>query len=227
MLNDQTTAIIDRSRKIGWVLEPDAKTIFSIAGLPVPRFQWARTGPEALNAAGDIGYPVAVKVVSPRIVHKSDAGGVMINIANKDDLDSAFSRFSGMDGFDGVIVEEKLRPGPELIVGASIDFQFGPVILLGIGGTSVEIYKDTAIRLAPLIEKDVRSMIAELKGHPLLTGYRGAPPVNMEELTRILIRFSELVMEMEDVIESIDLNPVICTADRCVIADARIMLTKG
>lgn len=227
MLNDDGRAIIERSRGIGWVLEPDAKSLFAMAGLPVPRFAWARDSTEAMKAARTIGYPVAAKVVSPRIVHKSDAGGVAVNIANDRDLEAAVSRFSRMDGFDGVIVEEMLSPGVELIVGASIDFQFGPVILLGLGGTSAEIYRDTAIRLAPLKEEDVRSMISRLKAYPLLTGYRGAEPVNMEELTRILVRFSELVMEMEEMIESIDLNPVICRADRCTIADARIMLAKG
>jgi acetate---CoA ligase (ADP-forming) subunit beta len=226
MLNDEGKAIIGRSREIGWVLEPEAKRIFSLAGLPVPRFQWVRSGPEAAVAARGIGYPVAAKVVSPRIVHKSDAGGVVTNITDDATLETVVARFSQMDGFDGVIVEEMLRPGPELIVGASIDFQFGPVILLGIGGTSVEIYKDTAIRLAPLKERDIHSMIAELKAHVLLTGYRGAQPINMAELTAILVRFSELVMEMEEMIESIDLNPVICSGDRCTIADARIMLAK-
>ena len=226
-MNEGTATIIERSREIGWVLEPEAKTIFSLAGLPVPRFTWANSAADAMTAAGNIGYPVAVKVVSPQIVHKSDVGGVAVNVANDDDLEATFSRFSRMDGFSGVLVEEMIRPGVELIVGATVDFQFGPVVLVGIGGTSVEIYKDTAIRLAPLKEKDVHSMIAELKAHRLLTGYRGTGPVDMEGLLHILTRFSELVMEMEEVIESIDLNPLICTADGCVIADARIMLVRA
>ncbi len=227
VLNDEARAIMERSIEIGWVLEPDAKSILSAAGLPVPRFARARTSTEALEAAHRIGYPVAAKVVSPRIVHKSDVGGVVVNIADDRDLEGAVSRFSRMEGFDSVIVEEMLSPGAELIVGANIDFQFGPVILLGIGGTSVEIYNDTAIRLAPLKEKDVHSMIAQLKAHPLLEGYRGGQPVNVADLIRTLIDFSELVMDMEEMIESVDLNPVICHTDRCVIADARIMLAKG
>jgi len=217
-LNDETAAIIARSRAIGWVLEPEAKRIFSLAGLPVPRSTWAGSAVDTVTAAGKIGYPVAVKVVSPQIVHKSDVGGVAVNIANDNDLEATFSRFSQMVGFSGVLVEEMIRPGVELIVGATVDFQFGPVILVGIGGTAVEIYKDTAIRLEPLKEKDVHSMIAELKAHRLLTGYRGTDSVDMEALLQILMTFSELVMEMEEVIESIDLNPLICSTDRCVIA---------
>jgi len=226
MLKNETTEIINRSKGIGWVLEPEAKRMLSLEGLPVPRSFWAKSGAEALSGAQEIGYPVVAKVVSPRIIHKSDVGGVAINITIDNDLEAAFLRFSRMDGFEGVIVEEMLSPGVELIVGASMDYQFGPVILLGIGGTAVEIYKDTALRLAPLAEKDVHSMVSQLKAHLLLEGYRGSEPVNMAELTRILVRFSELVMDMEDMVESMDLNPVICKGDRCIIADARIMLAK-
>ncbi len=165
-------------------------------------------------------------MVSPRVIHKSDVGGVIVNIGSDEELGAAFSRFSALDGLTACYVEEMLSGGIELIVGATIDYQFGPVILLGLGGTSVEIYKDTALRLAPLSPKDVLSMVAQLKAHPLLEGYRGAEPVDMGELTRVSVLFSNLVMEMEGQIESIDLNPVLCKGSRCTIADARIMLAK-
>ena len=112
----------------------------------------------------------------------------------------------------------------ELIVGAKVDYQFGPVILLGIGGTGVEIYKDSTIRMAPLQERDVRSMVGKLKAHALLEGYRGADPVNLDDLTRLMLAFSSLVKELQDAIESVDLNPVKCSPEKCVIADARIIL---
>jgi acetate---CoA ligase (ADP-forming) subunit beta len=120
-------------------------------------------------------------------------------------------------------VEERVK-GVELIVGAKIDFQFGPVILLGIGGTGVEIYRDVAVRMAPLTATDFRSMVRALNGRRLLDGYRGAQAVDMQALERTLMNFSALTMEMQDFIASIDLNPVICSASACIIADARIMV---
>ena len=117
--------------------------------------------------------------------------------------------------------------GTELIVGAKIDYQFGPVILLGIGGTGVEIYQDTTLRMAPLNQQDVDYLINGLKAGQLLKGYRGSEPINLPALGSLIMTFSALVMEIENWIESIDLNPVMCNAKRCVVADARIMLSKS
>jgi acyl-CoA synthetase (NDP forming) len=122
-----------------------------------------------------------------------------------------------------VLVEEMIS-GVELMVGAKIDYQFGPIILLGMGGTGVEIYRDIALRMAPLRPGDVESMIRGLKARPLLEGYRGSEPISLSELTRLVVTFSDLVMDLEDFIESIDLNPVMCSSTKCIVADARIML---
>jgi acyl-CoA synthetase (NDP forming) len=227
MLRNEALEILNASRKTGWVLEPEAKRLLFLEGFQIPKFTWARNREDAMIFARGLGgYPVVAKVVSPRIIHKSDVGGVATDIANDAQLGAAFSRFSRMDGFEGVIVEERVT-GVELIVGATFDYQFGPVILLGFGGTSVEIYKDTALRLAPLGPKDALSMVKQLKAHPLLEGYRGSEPVNMEELVALLTGFSRLILDMEELVESVDLNPVVCARDRCIIADARIMLPKS
>lgn len=217
--------IIEAAHADGWVLEPDAKRIFSIAGFDVPRFTIARTPEEATRFAGEIGYPVVAKVVSPRILHKSDVGGVVVGIAEAGGLAEAFRRFQGLEGFLGMIVEEMVS-GIELILGAKIDFQFGPMILLGMGGTGVEIYKDVALRMAPLSEKDALAMIGGLKAHRLLTGYRGGERVDLKMLTATLLSFSSLVMELGEGIESIDVNPLLCSSRRCAVADARIILQK-
>jgi acyl-CoA synthetase (NDP forming) len=119
---------------------------------------------------------------------------------------------------------EELLSGVELILGAKRDYQFGPVMLLGIGGTGVEIYKDVTLRMVPLEERDVESMVRSLQGHALIEGYRGFAPVNIEKLNHLLLTFSELIMDLEETIESIDLNPVMCTPNKCIVADARIML---
>jgi len=215
--------ILSASKDTGWVLEPQAKRLFSMAGLDVPRFTWATTVEEAVQFAQEIGYPIVGKVVSPRIVHKSDRDGVVVGIDSDGDLAETFSRFSRFEDFAGMVVEEMVS-GVELIVGAKIDYQFGPVILLGIGGTGVEIYRDISLRMAPLRERDVESMVKGLKAGRLLEGYRGSEPINMSELTSLLVTFSGLVMELEELIESIDLNPVIAGSARCIVADARIML---
>ncbi len=223
MLKEKMRDLFDRSREAGWVMEPDAKALFRAAGLSVPAFSVAESADQAAEAAAGIGYPVAAKVVSPKIVHKSDAGGVAVGVENESALRDVFERFSAMEGFCGLLVEQ-MTSGVELIVGAKIDRQFGPVVLLGIGGTGVEVYQDVSIRMAPLSPADVSSMIGELAGRKMLEGFRGASPVNLTALTNTLVVFSELLMEAADRIESIDLNPVMCTKDACVIADARIML---
>ena len=224
MLNKEIREIISDSRDQGWVLEPEAKRLLSLTGLAVPRYKWTSDPKKAVEFAREIGYPVVAKVVSPEILHKSDRGGVVTGIDSDAKMYDTFRKLSEFQGFTGILVEEMLA-GVELIVGAKVDYQFGPVILLGIGGTGVEIYRDTSLRMAPLEPRHVASMVKGLKGHHLLQGYRGSEPINVEELTRMMITFSELVMEINSLIESIDLNPVICSRNACMIADARIMLT--
>jgi hypothetical protein len=225
MLSNELNAIIEAARPHGWVLEPEALRLLGMAGVAVPRFAWAKSRADALAAAGALGYPVVAKVVSPQILHKSDVQGVQAGIADSGGLAQAYERFRRLPGFDGVIVAEMLS-GHELIIGAKLDFQFGPVILLGIGGTAVEIYKDTATRMAPLKASDVQSMFACLRGSRLLTGHRGLAAVNLPKLTELALQFSELVMALGDRIDSVDLNPVFCSPERCVVADARIVLAS-
>jgi acyl-CoA synthetase (NDP forming) len=225
VLNEEMKSILSASREAGWVVEPEAKKMLSLSGLEVPRFRWAREPDKAVSFAKEIGYPVVAKVVSPKILHKSERHGVAVGLDSDEAVRKTYKRFSEFEAFYGMLVEEMV-PGLELIVGAKVDYQFGPVILLGIGGTGVEIYKDSAIRMAPLQEGDVPSMVKALKAHVLLEGYRGSKPINLKELTRMMIAFSGLVMDLQEEIESIDLNPVKCTSETCVIADARIMLTR-
>lgn len=225
MLKKSIRNILASYRKQGWVLEPEAKRLLSLAGLAVPEFKWTTKLEGALKAAQRIGYPVVAKIVSPQVLHKSDVGGVVTHIDSDAALKKVFQRFSKLKGFAGILVEEMLA-GTELIVGAKIDHQFGPVILLGIGGTEAELYGDTSLRMAPLQEADVAAMVKCLRAHRFLEGYRGSAPVNMPDLTRFMITFSDMVMKLENWIESIDLNPVMCLSDRCVAADARIMLRR-
>jgi hypothetical protein len=226
MLKTRIKTVIDASRARGWVCEPDAKNLLADAGLTVPRFITVTDPGKIQSAAAHIGFPLAAKVVSTRILHKSDLGGVKTNITNPEDLADVFDTFRRLEGFEAMLIEEMVF-GLELIVGAKIDDQFGPVVMLGMGGTGVEIYQDISLRMAPVCPGDVVSMINCLKGSRLLSGYRGGVVVNRDELTRTLIGFSEFVMAASEMIESIDLNPVMCSAERCVVADARIILTAA
>lgn len=225
MLTAEMVKILDEGGKDGWVLEPEAKRFFRLGGLDIPRFAWAKTEEEAIRSAAEIGYPLAAKIVSPRILHKSEVRGVRLGVGDSQEVIALFREWSRMEGSAGMLVEE-IHEGRELIVGAKSDFQFGPIVLLGSGGTAVEIFRDVVLGMAPLEEKDVASMLGRLKARPLLEGYRGTAPIHMGELTRLLVRFSRLAMEMEPFVESVDLNPVLCSSTRAVIADARIILKK-
>ncbi len=226
MLTGRMKEILEYAQKAGWVMEPEAKEVFAEAGLPVSKFKWAKTEEEAVASAREIGYPVVAKIVSPKVVHKSDVGGVVPGISSDDALRETFARFRDLEGFAGVLIDEMVS-GIELILGAKNDAQFGPVVLLGMGGTGVEVYNDVAIRMAPLKERDVADMMKCLKGFKLLNGYRGQPAINFEGLTRVLISFSNLVMDLEPYFESIDINPLMCSPERCIIVDARIILKKA
>ena len=223
MLKAAIRDALDSAAEFGWVLEPDAKGLLRAAGLNVPAFKVCREAKEAISWAREIGYPVAAKVVSPKAMHKSEVKGVVVGISDDDALGETYKRFVRIDGFCGMLVET-MASGVEVIVGAKRDYQFGTIILLGIGGTAVEIYRDTAIRMAPLSERDVRVMVGSLKARALLEGYRGSEAVNMAALVDMMLAFSDLAMALGERFESIDLNPVMCSGEDCIIADARIVL---
>jgi succinyl-CoA synthetase beta subunit len=224
-LRKEIRQILERSKPHGWVLEPDAKRIFSLCGISVPTYYCVQTAAEAIKAAKSIGYPVVAKLVSPAVVHKSEAKGVEVGIQSDKALKSIFSRFAQHEAFAGMLVEEMVS-GLELIVGGKIDEQFGPVVLLGMGGTGVEIYKDTALRMAPIKASDVASMINCLTAGKLLRGFRGQSAIDMQALIGVMTAFSGLLMKLADQITSIDLNPVICSSKGCHVADARILLSE-
>jgi succinyl-CoA synthetase beta subunit len=225
MLTGEMKKILEASRSIGWVMEPEAKQIFSLAGLDVPRFRWAKDKGEITQFAEEIGYPLVAKIVSPKVIHKSDIKGVVVGIETQQELIEVYQRFGQVESFAGMLIEERV-PGIEVIVGAKMDYQFGPIILLGMGGTSAEIYRDVSLRMAPLSPIDIASMVKCLKAHELLEGYRGSDAIDLGQLVKTIQVFSALVLDLKDEIESIDLNPVICSSTRCVVADARIMLRR-
>jgi hypothetical protein len=225
MLKKEIKQILRKSKRWGWVLEPDAQKILSLCGFDTPKYSVAKNSSDALSAVQKIGYPVAAKIVSPAIVHKSDVHGVVVGIRDDQALLATLARFQKMEAFTGMLIAEMVK-GLELIIGAKNDIQFGPMIMVGMGGVGVEIYKDVALRMAPLKNRDVDNMLNELAARKLLAGYRGKEAVSISALKKTIIGLSGLVMDMRDFVESVDLNPVMCGAKSCIIADARIMLRK-
>jgi acyl-CoA synthetase (NDP forming) len=176
----------------------------------------------AAAAAKKMGYPVVLKVVSPEIEHKTDVGGVKVDIRNEDVLRHSYRdiiKSTQGKKIDGVLVQKMARKGVELIIGGKKDPQFGHMIVLGLGGIYVEIFKDISARLCPVSEADVEEMLAELKAHPLLEGARGRKPINRKTTKELVLRACAF-MKKED-IKEMDLNPVVCDERGCDIVDAR------
>jgi len=185
-------------------------------------YRLAKDEGEAVKAAKAVGYPVALKIVSPEIEHKTDVGGVKVNIKNEDVLRLTFREIvQSAKGkkVEGVLVQAMARKGVELIIGGKKDPQFGHMVVLGLGGIYVEIFRDISARICPLTVADVDEMVSELKVHPLLEGARGKKPINKKSLEQLVLRVCAFMQE-ED-LKEMDLNPVVFDEKGCDIVDAR------
>ncbi len=227
-------SIIERAYSEGRnrLLEPEAKQICKLAGLPVDDWHVAKTADEAVNYASRLGYPVVMKIVSPQVVHKSDVGGVMLNLDSEEKVRAAYSEILENvkakvpeAEVKGILVERMAPPGIETIVGALKDPQFGPTIMFGLGGIFVEVFRDVSFRVAPLTEADALSMIREIKAYPVLAGARGKPPADIGALISTLMKTSQLVVAIPEIRE-LDFNPTIVYPSGARIVDARIILEK-
>jgi acyl-CoA synthetase (NDP forming) len=214
------------------LLEPEAKAACLEYGIPTPPFRLSTDAENAVACAEELGYPVVLKIVSPEIAHKTEVGGVVLNLSSGDAVKSAYEsitktiRTSRPDArIFGVLVQKMAPQSTEVIVGSIRDPQFGPTILFGLGGVFVEILKDVAFRITPLEERDAREMIREIKGYPVLTGYRGSPPADQDAIVSVILRASSLVSENTQ-IEQMDLNPTIVYAHGSMVVDARILLSS-
>lgn len=228
-------AILAKARSEGRTLlsEVEAKEVLREAGVPVTATTLATSADEAVAQAEAAGYPVVLKVVSPDISHKSDAGGVKLNLESGEDVRTAYSQVlesceAHVPGarITGVAVQHMAPQGTEVIVGMTTDAQFGPVMMFGLGGIMVEVLKDVSFRLVPLEEKDARQMIGEIKGKPILEGVRGQPPADTRALEDTLLKVSKFVEEHPQVRE-LDLNPVFAYPEGAVAVDARIVVSEA
>ena len=212
--------------------EIESKQVFEDAGLNIVKTKLASSQQEAINISDKIGYPVVLKVASPDISHKSDAGGVRVGLNNENEVKKAYkeimaaTRQSYPDAnIEGVSVQSMARPGIEVIIGMFKDPQFGPVLMFGLGGIFVEILKDVSFRIVPLARRDAREMIKEIKGYALLQGFRGQEPANIPFLEALLLKVSSFVEQVPQ-IKEIDLNPIFAYKDGATIVDARIVLEE-
>jgi acetyl coenzyme A synthetase (ADP forming)-like protein len=200
-------------------------------GIPVPEFFIARTRKDVAEGAGRAGYPLVMKVISPQIIHKSDAGGVITGIMSAADAEHAFdtieehvTSFDPFAVFSGVIIEQQKTKGLEILIGGRKDPTFGKIITVGMGGTLVELIKDVSIRVLPVGPEDIRAMLLELQAYPLISGYRNEPTRDKEALVAMIDSVSQLFTKRDDVVE-FDLNPVFLYENGACVVDARFYMT--
>jgi acetyltransferase len=226
--------IIENAKKDGrcFLLEHEAKTLLKLHGAPVSEDKLATTPEEVVRFAREMGGQVALKIVSPDILHKSDAGGVKLGLSTDDEVIRAFNeviesakRFKPDADIRGVLVCPMAEPGLEVIIGTKIDDQFGPVIMFGIGGIMVEVLKDVSFRVLPISSVSAKKMMEEIRSAPILDGVRGNPPYDKKTLRRLLVLCSDLV-EAYPEIQEMDLNPIVVYNKGARVVDARILL-KG
>lgn len=214
------------------LLEEEGQEVLRAYGFPLPQSILAKTEDEAVRAAKKIGFPVVMKIASPQIIHKSDAGGVKVGMSNEKDVRDAFStiiknakKYNQKATIKGILVQEMVKGGKELIIGSKLEAGFGPVIMLGMGGIYVEVLKDVTFRLAPITNKEADDMINSIKTKKLLEGVRGEKPSDLKKLSELIQKLSALVTDFKE-IKELDMNPVLVLEQGkgCKILDIRIGL---
>ena len=212
------------------LLETEAKELLREYGIPVPDFKLIKTEDEIDKITEKFSYPLTMKIVSPDILHKSDAGGVKLNIQDEREAKLAYQeiifntkKYNKEAKISGIIAYPMIPQGTEIIIGMMKDPHFGPVIMFGLGGIFVEILKDISFRILPLEERDAEEMISEIKGYQILKGIRGETPKDVKSIRDVLMKISQLVMENPE-IKEIDLNPVFVFNEGLQVVDARMIL---
>jgi 4-hydroxybutyryl-CoA synthetase (ADP-forming) len=231
---DKAKSIFDKVKAEGRsnLLEDEGREILDAYGFPLPQSIVATTEDEAVDAANKIGYPIVMKISSPQIVHKSDAGGVKVNLTNDDETRDGFrtimenaKKYDSNAEIKGVLIVEMVKGGKEMIIGSKLEPGMGPVVMLGMGGIYVEILKDVTFRLAPLTDQEANDMISSIKTKKLLDGVRGEEPSDINKLSECIQRLSQLVSDFKE-IKELDMNPVLVMekGKGCKILDVRIGL---
>ena len=214
------------------ITEEVAKSILKSYGIKVPGYALVNSADQAAKAAKKLGFPLVMKVVSPQILHKTDVGGVKVGLDNVNDVKKTFNdmykRLSKKKGVQlkGILLEKMVPKGTELIVGLQNDPQFGPVIMVGIGGVLTEVFRDVAFRMLPITTSDAKSMLDELKGSKMLKGFRGSEPIDINMLSKALVQIGKLGVDNASHFDSIDFNPIVVYPKSYAVVDAKIILRK-
>ena len=234
MAYDKTAVrrILDQAKAAGRnaLTAPEAKGICEAYGIAIPKEGVAANAAEAAKLASSIGFPVVMKIVSPQILHKTEAGGVVVGVKSAEAAQEAFNtivanarRYKADATIDGVQVQQMLAGGQEVIIGAVTDPAFGKLVAFGLGGILVEVLKDITFRLAPATREDALSMLDSIAAAEILRGVRGSEPVNREALATLIVNVSQLVADFPEISE-LDLNPVFATTKGATAADVRVVL---
>src|SRR6187401_2797825 len=209
---------------------PEGKLVCDAYGIPVPKEGVAKSAAEAAKLAADMGFPVVMKIVSPDILHKTEAGGVMVGVKTAAEAEKNYEtilanakKYKADAKIEGIQVQQMLAGGTEVIVGSITDGSFGKLVAFGLGGVLVEVLKDITFRLAPATNEDALSMLDGIQAHEMLKGVRGGDAVNREALANLIVGVSELVSDFPEISE-MDLNPVFASKDGAIAADVRIVV---
>jgi len=225
----QAAALLDKSVN-KTLTEREAKEVLAAYGVPVVGEKLVQSAQAAADAAATLGYPVALKVESPDLPHKTEAGVIRLNLKTAAEVKAGFeavmanaNKVTPRPRLNGVLVQPMIAAGTEIMVGARIDPLFGPLVVVGLGGILVELMKDTAVDLAPVTPGEARNLFSRLKGQAALTGFRGAEPVDIARLSEVVARLSEFAADQQERIAELDVNPLICSGGRITAVDALIV----
>ncbi len=212
-------------------LPDEALAMVKLFGIDVPDYALVKTAEEAVEVSKEIGFPLVLKIASQDVLHKSDMGGVVINLRNVEEVERNYNKVLGNlkriapDALiGGVLIQKQMPEATHLIVGGLYDEQFGPAVMFGLGGVFVELFKDVSFRIAPITETEALEMVKEIKAYPVLSGYRGMKELAISQLIKTIVTISELISDVDE-IKEVELNPLFVYEKDTIAVDARIILT--
>ncbi len=220
--------ILSSGRKIA--LPDEALAMVKLFGIDVPDYAFVKSAEEAVEVSKEIGFPIVLKIASQDLLHKSDIGGVVVNLKNVEEVERNYNKV--LDSLKrivpdarigGVLIQKQLQETTHLIVGGVYDEQFGPAVMFGLGGVFVELFKDVSFRIAPVTETEAMEMVKEIKAYPVLSGYRGSKKLDIEQVTKTIVNISELITNIST-IKEVELNPLFAYKKSVKAVDARIIL---
>ncbi len=220
--------ILASGRKIA--LPDEALAMVKLFGIDVPDYAFVKSAEEAVEVSKEIGFPIVLKIASQDLLHKSDIGGVVVNLKNVEEVERNYNKV--LDSLKrivpdarigGVLIQKQLQETTHLIVGGVHDEQFGPAVMFGLGGVFVELFKDVSFRIAPVTVTEAMEMVKEIKAYPVLSGYRGSKKLDIEQVTKTIVNISELITNIST-IKEVELNPLFAYEKSVKAVDARIIL---